>query len=129
MRERCVNRRAPAACSLYGNLSLVYTSGKRYSTMHVIARRTLCRFWARHPDAESSLKAWFAEAKNAEWTTPQSIKERYGSASFVGNDRVAFNICGDKYRLVVLVKYEFRTVYVRFIGTHAEYDKIDAEEI
>ena len=97
--------------------------------MRVIARRTLCRFWARHPDAESSLKAWFAEAKNAEWTTPQSIKERYGSASFVGNDRVAFNICGDKYRLVVLVKYEFRTVYVRFIGAHAEYDKIDAEEI
>ena len=129
MRERSLNRRARAECSLYGNLSLVYTTGKRYSTMRVIARRTLCRFSARHPDAETSLRAWFAEAKNAEWATPQSIKERYRSASFVGNDRVVFNICGDKYRLVVLVKYEFRTVYVRFIGTHAEYDKIDAEEI
>lgn len=129
MRGRSVNRRATVACSLHGNLSLVYTVGKCYSTMHVIARRTLCRFWARHPDAESSLRAWFAEATNAAWTTPQSIKGRYRSASFVGNDRVVFNICGDKYRLVVLVKYEFRTVYVRFIGTHAEYDKIDAEEI
>jgi len=129
MRERSVNRRARAECSLYGNLSLVYTAGNRYSTMRVIARRTLCQFWERRPDAESSLKAWFAEAKNAEWATPQSIKGRYRSASFVGNDRVVFNICGDKYRLVVLVKYEFRTVYVRFIGTHAEYDKIDAEEI
>lgn len=129
MRERSVNRRVRTECSLSGNRSLVYMSGKRYSTMHVIARRTLCRFWASHPDAESSLRAWFAEAKNAAWTTPQNVKERYRSASFVGNDRVVFNICGDKYRLVVLIKYEFRTVYVRFIGTHAEYDKIDAEEI
>lgn len=97
--------------------------------MRVIARRPLCEFWARHPDAEGPLQAWYAEAKHGIWKTPHDIKNRYGSASFPGNNRVAFNIGGDKYRLVVLVKYEFEIVYIRFIGTHAEYDKIDAKEI
>jgi len=97
--------------------------------MRVITRRRLCEFWAKHPDAEGPLKAWYAEANHASWQTPQDIKNRYRSASFPGNDRVVFNICGNKYRLVVLVKYAFETVYIRFIGTHAEYDKVDAKEI
>ena len=97
--------------------------------MHVIARRPLCKFWAKHPDAEGPLKAWYAEAKRASWKTPQDIKDRYGSASFPGNNRVVLNICGKKYRLVVDVRYEFKTVVICFVGTHAEYDKIDAKEI
>jgi len=97
--------------------------------MHVITRRRLCEFWAKHPDVEGPLKAWYAEAKHANWQTPQDIKNRYGSASFPGNDRVVFNICGNKYRLVVLVRYEFAVVYIRFIDTHEKYDKIDAKEI
>ena len=97
--------------------------------MNVIARRTLRSFWEAYPDTEEPLKAWYAEAKHITWQTPQDIKNQYGSASFPGNNRVIFNICGKKYRLVVLVRYQFKTVLVRFIGTHKEYDKIDAKEI
>ena len=97
--------------------------------MRVITRRRLCEFWAKYPDAEEPLKAWYAEAKHATWQTPQDIKDRYRSASFPGSDRVVFNICGNKYRLVALVRYRFETVLVRFLGTHAKYDKIDAKEI
>jgi len=96
--------------------------------MRVIARSTLREFWKIHPEAEESLKAWYAEAKHASWQTPQDIKDLYGSASFPGNDRVVFNICGNKYRLIVVVKYSFSVIYIRFIGTHDEYDKIDAKE-
>ncbi len=97
--------------------------------MRVIARRTLCEFWAKHQDAEEPLKAWCAEAMHATWKTPHDIKDRYGNASIIGNNRVVFNICGNKYRLVVHIKYGFETVCIRFIDTHAEYDRIDAEEI
>ena len=97
--------------------------------MRVIARKPLRQFWEEQPDAEGALKAWFAEARHATWETPQDIKDLYGSASFPGNDRVVFNICGNKYRLIVHVKYGFSTVYIRFIGTHEEYDRIKAEEI
>jgi len=97
--------------------------------MRVIARRTLREFWEGNPNAEEPLKAWYAEAKHATWQTPQDIKNRYRSASFPGNNRVVFNICGNKYRLVAFVQYRFKTVLIRFIGTHAEYDRIDAKEI
>jgi len=97
--------------------------------MRVIARSTLREFWQTHPEAEEPLKAWYAEAKHASWQTPQDIKNRYGSASFPGNDRVVFNICGKKHRLVALVRYKFAVVYIRFIDTHDAYDKIDAKEI
>lgn len=83
-------------------------------------------FWQRHPDAEQPLKAWHDEAKHARWTTPQDIRNRYASASFVGRNRVVFNIKGNDYRLVVAVAYGFQAVYIKFIGTHAEYDRIDA---
>jgi len=97
--------------------------------MRIIARSTLRAFWQTHPETEEPLKAWYAEAKHATWQTPQDIKDRYGSASFPGYDRVVFNICGNKYRLVALVRYEFAVVYIRFIDTHEKYDKIDAKEI
>jgi mRNA interferase HigB len=98
--------------------------------MRVISVKTLKLFWEEHPDAESSLRAWYTEeAKKARWKGPQDIKTSYRTASIVRNNRVVFNIKGNTYRLVVAVKYEFQIVYVRFIGTHLAYDRIKAEEI
>ena len=99
--------------------------------MHVIARKTLVEFYSRPncQDARGPLEAWFYEAKNAEWQTPSDIKAHYGSASILKNNRVVFNIAGNKYRLVVRLNYNSKTVFVRFIGTHKEYDNIDPEVI
>lgn len=83
----------------------------------------------KHADAQQPLRAWFGEAERADWTGPQDIKNRYRSADFLSGDRVVFNIKGNKYRLIVAIKYEFKAVYVRFVGTHAEYDAIDAENV
>jgi mRNA interferase HigB len=94
--------------------------------MRIIAVSTLKDFWVHHPDAEQPLRAWYDEAKHASWVTPQDIKARYASASFVGSNRVVFNIKGNTYRLVVAVAYRFQILYIKFIGTHAEYDQIDA---
>jgi mRNA interferase HigB len=99
--------------------------------MRVIAVRTLKEFWQKpgHGDSEQPLRAWYAEAKEAEWAGPNDIKKTYLSASIVGKNRVAFNIKGNKYRLIVAVKYEFKIVYIRFVGTHKEYDKVDARSV
>jgi mRNA interferase HigB len=97
----------------------------------IIARRTLREFWDQrsHRDAEQPLRAWFAEVRRAVWRTPADIKLAHRNASFVGSDRVVFNVGGNKYRLVVAVKYSAQLVFIRFVGTHAEYDDIDAEEV
>jgi mRNA interferase HigB len=97
--------------------------------MRIIAKRTLRAFWDQHPDAENALKAWHAEASAASWQTPAQVKTHYGNASILKNDRIVFNICGNKYRLVAKISYKFGIVLVRFIGTHKEYDAINAEEI
>lgn len=97
--------------------------------MRVIAVSTLREFWEKYPDAEQSLKAWFDEAGKASWTQPADIKSQYRSASVLKNRRVVFNIKGNDYRLVVAVAYRLGIVYVKFIGTHADYDKIDAETV
>jgi len=97
--------------------------------MRVISVKTLKLFWEKHPDTESPLRAWYTEAKKARWQGPQDIKTEYRTASILRNNRVVFNIKGNKYRLVVAVKYDFQIVYIRFIGTHAAYDDIRAEEI
>ena len=94
--------------------------------MKVIAVSTLRDFWVRRPDSEQALKAWYDEAKHATWTTPRDIKDHYASFSLVGNNRVLFNIKGNNYRLIVAVAYRFQAVYIKFVGTHAEYDRIDA---
>ena len=92
---------------------------------------TLRNFWRREgcADAEGPLRAWFKEAEAANWRSPADIKRRYASASFVRGNRVVFNIGGNKYRLIVQVNYDFFVVYVRFIGTHKEYDRVDAESV
>jgi mRNA interferase HigB len=97
--------------------------------MRIIAKRTLRDFWEQHPDAEQVLKAWHHDVKQADWQNPQDVKRLYATASIVGNNRVVFNIRGNFYRLVVAINYEFRIVYVRFIGTHKAYDQIDAETV
>ena len=89
----------------------------------------LSEYWQKAPETEQPLKAWFAETQKAQWNTPAEIKEKYRSASFVKNNRVVFNICGNKYRLIVRINYNSKAVFIRFIGTHSEYDKINAEEI
>lgn len=96
--------------------------------MRVIAKRTLREFWRQYTDAKGPLEAWFREVQRANWASPQEIKDRYASASFVGNDRVIFNIGGNKYRLIVRVNYQYGIVYIRFIGTHADYNRIGVEQ-
>jgi mRNA interferase HigB len=97
--------------------------------VRVISVKTLKTFWERHPDAEGPLRAWYTETRRAHWSGPQTIKAAYRTASILPNNRVVFNIKGNTYRLIVAVKYDFQVVYIRFIGTHAEYDKIKAEEV
>ncbi len=97
--------------------------------MRIIARRTLREFWGNYPDSEEPLKAWFTEVKNASWQTPNELTNQYGTASILKEGRVVFNICGNNYRLLVWINYETQMVYVKFIGTHQEYDQLDMEEI
>lgn len=92
--------------------------------MLVIAKRSLRQFWEKHPDAEAPLSVWFGLASRPNFADSSDIKEQWGSASFVADNRVIFNIAGNKYRLVVHVSYEKRAIFIKFIGTHAEYDRI-----
>jgi len=93
--------------------------------MNVVTRRTLADFWAIHPQAEAPLSAWYAVVRAAEWKTPQDIRAQFNSADFVADNRVIFDVGGNKYRVVVRVSYTFKQVLVKFVGTHKEYDKID----
>ena len=97
--------------------------------MRIIARKTLRQFWKRHPAAREPLLAWYREVEHENWDTPAKVKAKYGSASIIGTDRVVFNIKGNDYRLVVRVDYAYRIVYVRFVGTHADYDRVDVKEV
>ena len=97
--------------------------------MRVISRKTLKDFWERHADAEQALKAWFHEAKSTRWKSFTDIKARYRSADALPGNRVVFNIKGNTYRLIVRLHYNTGIIFIRFIGTHAEYDKIDATTI
>jgi mRNA interferase HigB len=97
--------------------------------MRIIAVSTLRKFWEKHPDAETPLRAWYALAGRADWATPADIKAAYGNASFTANNRVVFNIEGNAYRLVLAIRYDRGLMYVRFIGTHREYDRLDPTTI
>lgn len=99
--------------------------------MRIISRRILVEFYQREDckDAKAPLDVWWHEAKKAEWKSWTDIKEKYRSASVLKDNRVVFNISGNKYRLVVKINYSVQIVYIRFVGTHKEYDKIDAEVI
>ena len=97
--------------------------------MRIFTFRTLREFWERHPDAEQPLRDWYRDANDANWETPAAVRAQFASASIIAGNRVVFNIKGNNYRLVVRIDYAYRMVFVRFIGTHAEYDRINAEEV
>src|SRR6202022_1145296 len=98
--------------------------------MQRIAARTLKEFWQRHPQAEGPIRVWFAVASKARWQTPNDIKRQFsGSVDFVRDNRAIFDLGENRYRLVVHVSYKFGRLLVKFVGTHAEYDRIDPETI
>lgn len=97
--------------------------------MRLLTRRTLQEFWRLHADAETPLRAWVQEALRADWRTSGELKGSYVTASIIDSERVVFNIAGNKYRLVVRVVFAKRLVFVKFIGTHAEYDAIGATKL
>lgn len=97
--------------------------------MRIIARKALKDFWAKHPDAEQPLKIWFKETKGAAWKAPSDIKVLHRHASILKGGRVVFNIGGNKYRLVAKINYATGIVFIRFVGTHQQYDKINVETV
>lgn len=108
---------------------LFLLSLKKNNHLRVVAKKILRDFWEIHGDCEQQLKSWFQEASTAEWKNPNQIKLDYPSASILNDNRIVFNIKGNNYRLIVKVTYEYQMIWIRFIGTHAEYDKINANEI
>jgi len=97
--------------------------------VRIISQKILKEFWDKHPDTRPVLEAWYDDTKHALWRSPADIKNVYRNASFVANNRVVFNIKGNKYRLVVAIRYEYGIVFIRFVGTHREYERIDASTI
>lgn len=97
--------------------------------MRIIARKALKDFWVKYPDAEEPLKAWFKVTREADWKSPQDVKKLYRNASILKNGRAVFNIAGNKYRLVVWINYDYGVVYIRFTGTHKQYDETDVQTI
>ncbi len=97
--------------------------------MRVIAKRTLRRFWEQHPDAQRPLEAWHEETLKARWKNPQQVKQQFGAVSVLKGGRVVFDIGGNKYRLILAMDYGRQACYVKFIGTHRQYDAVDAETV
>ena len=99
--------------------------------MRIIALRTIKQFWEnpQNRDSEQALKSWYLVAKYADWPCPQAVKDQFRNASVIGDNRVVFNIAGNKYRLIVKFNYPYRTGYITFIGTHKQYERVDAETI
>ena len=99
--------------------------------MRIIAFRTLREFWVNpeYANSETSLRSWYHDAKTADWKNPNELKQQYKSASIIGAGRIVFNIQGNTYRLVVAIDYEFQVIFIRFIGTHKQYDKINAKTV
>ncbi len=100
--------------------------------MRIIAKRTLRLFWEgnrRRRDARRALEDWHAQVRVADWKTPAEVKAIFGDASILEGSRVVFNICGNKYRLITKINFPYRVVYIRFVGTHEEYDTVNAETI
>lgn len=97
--------------------------------MRIISKKILREFWEIHADSEQSLKSWYSEVDKANWKNPNQLKDKYPSASILENNRVCFNIKGNHYRLIVRINFDYQMVWIRFIGTHTEYDKIDANNI
>lgn len=98
---------------------------------NIIALKTIKEHWKKpgREDSEQQLKAWYHEVKKAEWQNSNEVKTQYRNASIIGDNRIVFNICGNKYRLIIKINYETQWIFIRFVGTHKEYNKIDAATI
>lgn len=107
----------------FGNF-ILSLSGIIFFSMRIIAKKTLKEFWEKYNDSEYQLTEWYNIVSGANWRNPNEVKKVYPSADNVGNNRMVFNICFNKYRLVVVFRYNIKMVYIRFIGTHKEYNKI-----
>ncbi len=112
-----------------GTMTLTRRGDPSIKNMRIISKKTLKEYWEKESGAKSTLEAWHGEARNAQWASPADVKAQFGSASILRDGRVVFNIGGNKYRLVVWINYDFHTIYVRFLGTHKDYDEIDAQTI
>ena len=97
--------------------------------MRVISRRTLREFWKKHPDSEEQLKSWYKETEKAQWKNINELKSEYPNASILKDNKIVFNIKGNSYRLIIKMNFEFQISWILFVGTHAEYDKINANEL
>jgi mRNA interferase HigB len=97
--------------------------------LRIISKKILREFWTNYPDIEQSLKSWYKEAEDSSWENFNQLKDQYPSASILNDNRVCFNIKGNKYRLIVRINFEYQMMWIRFIGTHSEYDKINANTI
>lgn len=97
--------------------------------MRIISEKTLREFWERHSNSEQSLRAWVKEVATADWANPAHLKDQFPNASIVRDNRVIFNISGNRYRLVAWINYGRRAVYIKWLGAHAEYDRIDVEKV
>lgn len=95
----------------------------------IFSKSTLREYWEKHPETEQYLKTWYDTAMNANWKHPNDVKQTYATASILKNERIVFNIKGNSFRLIVKLNFEKQWIFVRFIGTHSEYDKIDANTI
>jgi len=97
--------------------------------LRIIAKKTLRKFWLEHPDCEEQLKAWYHEVLKADWQNSNELLQEYPKAGIIQGNRAIFKIKGNHYRLIVKGNYAYRIVWIRFIGTHADYDKIDPKEV
>lgn len=113
----------------FPNLGIIFYICIKIKYLRVIAKKILREFWEKHSDCEQQLKSWYQEAANGKWKNLNEIKTIYPSASILEDNRVCFNIKGNNYRLIVKINFNFQIIWIRFIGTHAEYDKIDANKI
>ena len=109
-------------------LIIIFASGNKLME-RIFAKSTLRQFWEKHTDTEQYLKTWYDTAMNSIWETPNDVKKTYANASILKNSRIVFNIKGNSYRLVTKFNFEKRWIFIRFIGSHADYEKIDANAI
>jgi len=97
--------------------------------LRVIAKKIVRDFWAKHPDCEQQLKSWYSEVEDATWKNPNQVKKEYPTSSILEDNKIVFNIKGNNYRLIIKINYYYQMIRIRFIGTHSQYDKIDATKI
>ena len=97
--------------------------------MRVVSPDILPKFWQKHTDAETPLKVWLTDTKKAQWREPSDIEKQFSNVRIIGGNRAVFNVKGNNYRLVVVIQYKKGLVDIRFVGTHAEYDRIDPREV